>query len=340
MIADTTGTSHAVKETTKNLHQITHSVLSIQSILVFVGSVGLALLLGRLIAHGLRSVVNSIGKQADKSQNLSTVNRLRRYETLIVLGIAVIRTFLFVFALYFWWLYAHPSGTTSSIVGASALFALVLSGALSPALRDIAAGAFMMTEQWYSVGDFVKLEPFGDMEGVVERVTLRSTRVRGLNGEIVWVNNQYIQAVRLTPKGIRTIGLEMFVDDLSAGEKLIAQMNRRLPIGPLLVLSPLEITSTEKVGDSLWHITALGDTAPGREWLIEQSAVELIKSLDGSSKHPTLAHGPLARYADRDAERRFSRTINNARKRPKPKRQVVKPKLVKRHDARKTTAKR
>jgi Mechanosensitive ion channel len=317
LVSDSTG--EAVKQTTENLHQITHSVLSMQSVTVLVISVGVALLLGRAVAHVLREVVLRIGKQADKSENLSTVNRLRRYETLIVLSIALIRTFLFAFAIYFWWLFAHPSGKAPALIGASALAVVVVSGALGPALRDLAAGAFMMTEQWYSVGDFIRLEPFSNMEGVVERVTLRSTRIRGLNGEIVWINNQYIQAVRLTPKGIRTLGLELFVDNLEAGETLIAKMNKRLPIGPMLVLNPVEIVSAEKVGDSLWHITAIGDTAPGREWLIEKSAVDLLKSLDEQSKRPTLAHGPLFRYADIDAERRFRRTITNARKRAKPK---------------------
>jgi hypothetical protein len=87
-----------------------------------------------------------------------------------------------------------------------------------------------------------------------------------------------------------------------------------LPVGPLLVISPLEIVSSEKVGESLWHITAIGETAPAREWLLEKSAVDLIRSLDDGSKTPTLAHGPLARFADPIADRRFVRTIRNAQK--------------------------
>ncbi|MDB5164763.1 MAG: mechanosensitive ion channel MscS, small conductance mechanosensitive channel [Candidatus Saccharibacteria bacterium] len=313
-------TDQAVKQTTEHLQQVTHSVLNVQSILVFVLSITVALVVGRLAATLLRRLVAQIGARADKSENLGTVNRLRRYETFIVLSIAVIRTMLLIFAVYFWWLYSHPSGQPTAIIGASALAALLVSGALSPALRDLAAGSYMMAEQWYGVGDYIKVEPFGDMQGVVERVTLRSTRIRGLNGEIIWVNNQNIQGVRLTPRGIRTLALEMFVDDEAAGEKLINMTNRRLPTGPLLMVSPLQITSSEKVGDNLWHITALGDTGPGREWLIEQSAVDLIKSLDEKSRKPVIAHGPLARFADSEAERRFRRTVSNARKKPKPKR--------------------
>jgi hypothetical protein len=318
-------TDHAVRTTTNIFEKIQHNLLNTHSLIVLGIALAVALLAGRLIAHVLRQVVGLIGRRADKIENLNTVNRLRRYETFIILSIAVIRTALVLFAIYFWWMYVHPSGRPTAIIGASAIAALLLSGMLSPALRDIVAGSLMMAEQWYGVGDHIKIEPFADMQGVVERVTLRSTRLRGLNGEIMWINNQNIMGVRLAPRGIRTLGLEMFVDDLTAGEQLVAKANRRLPIGPLLVLGPLEIISSEQVGDQLWHITAIGDTAPGREWLIEHSAVELIKELDEKSKRPALAHGPLARYADVEAERRFRRTINNARKRPKQKKRRAKP---------------
>jgi hypothetical protein len=296
------------------------SVLSVESLLFLALSLAVAGIVGRVVASALRFLVTKIGGQADKAVNLHTVNRLRRYETVIVLSIALIRSALFIAALYFWWGFVHPDGRPTALIGASALAVIFVSSALGPLLRDVAAGSLMMAEQWYGVGDHVKVEPFGDLQGVVERVTLRSTRIRGLNGEVMWVNNQNIQAVRIAPRGIRTLALELFVTDLDAGKKLLEKTNKRLPIGELLLVTPLEIISEEEVGESLWHITAIGETAPGREWLIEKSAVDVMQAMDSDSKHPVIAHGPLARYADRDAERKFSRTLHNARKRPKPKR--------------------
>ena len=143
------------------------------------------------------------------------------------------------------------------------------------------------------------------------------------------MNNQHIQAVRLAPKGIRTLALELFVDNEQAGMKLIEKANRRLPIGPLLVITPLEIISSDKVGDSLWHITATAETAPGREWLIQDSAVELIKWMDEQNKKPIIAHGPLPRDADQIAELSFKRTIQNARKKPTPRKPLVTKQTIK-----------
>jgi hypothetical protein len=315
--------NEATLQTGKNaLQRLSENLFNLQSFVTLIICVAVALLLGHIIASVLRRVVNVIGAQADKSQNLRTVNRFRRYETYLVLSIAIIRTGLVLFSLYFWWLIDHPQGQPTALIGASALLVVLMSASLGPILRDIASGSVMMAEQWYGVGDHVRIEPFMDMQGVVERVTLRSTRIRGLNGEVIWVNNQQIAGVRIAPKGIRTIALELFVNDAEAGEKLVTSANRRLPKGPLLLVSPLEVIEIAEAGEQLWHITAIAETAPGREWLIEQSAVDLIKSLDEELPKSVIEHGPLARYADAEADKRFRRTIANARKKPTIKKRV------------------
>jgi hypothetical protein len=281
--------------------------------------------LGRFIATLLRRITTSIGRQADRAENLQRVNSLRRVETLLVLSIAVIRTLLLGLAIYFWWNYEHPVAQPSAIIGASAVIAIILGGALSPVLRDLSAGSAMMAEHWYGVGDHVRIEPFADLQGVVERVTLRSTRVRGLNGEVVWVNNQAIQAVRITPKGIRTIALELFVTDIDKGHRLIEQANTRLPSGPLMVVSPLTIMTSSEAGQNIWHITVIAETAPGREWLVEQYAISLISEIDSEENTESiLLNAPIARYADGEAERKFARTIHNARKKPAKRRSIAK----------------
>lgn len=318
-----------VQHVSNVFEQIVNAYFSPKSIFSLIAFVLLAIIVGRVVAALLRRVVAAIGQQADKTDNLQMVNRLRRYETMIILSIAIIRTFILLFALYSWWIYIHPQQQPKAIIGASAILAILLGGALSPALRDIASGSVMMAEQWYAVGDHVKIEPFGEMQGVVERVTLRSTRIRGLNGEVIWVNNQNIAAVRITPKGIRTLAIELFVRDLDGAQKLIDATNRRLPNGQLLVINPLNVMTSVAVGDQLWHITAIAETAPGREWLIERYAIEVMKEIDSARKEPVLATEPVARFADGDAERRFARAIQNARKAPRGKRTYVKKPSIK-----------
>ena len=110
------GAEQAVKQTTTILHTTAHNVLNARSLMALVISIAAALLIGRFIAYLLRRVVGMIGASADKSDNLHTVNRLRRYETFIILSIAIIRAALIAFAFYFWWSFTHPGGRPTAIL--------------------------------------------------------------------------------------------------------------------------------------------------------------------------------------------------------------------------------
>ena len=312
--------SHYYAQTTfldtlsNNLETVADRIFNWNAILAFILIMGLAFLLGRLTAVLLRRVNRTLSKQADKSNNLPTVERLRRFETINVISIALLRVFFFALGIYIWWILTHPGQQASAIIGASAFFAILAGGVLSPVLRDLASGSMMMTEHWFGVGDHIKVEPFSDMQGIVERVTLRSTRIRGLNGEVIWVNNQNIGAVRVTQKGSRSIAIELFVSDPKAGEKLIRETNLRLPQGALMMVAPLEVKSNEEIAEGMWHVRALGQTAPGREWLLETYALEVLEELNNKLKEPVLKSDPIARNADFEAEARFARSIRNARK--------------------------
>ncbi len=297
-----------------NLESATDKLFNLNSILLLVSLLLLAFLLGRIVAMVFRRFNLFLSHRADATSHLPTVERLRRTETIIVISIALTRVLLFSVAIYIWWVVIHPNQQPTAIIGASAIFAVVAGGVFGPVLRDLASGSMMMTEHWFGVGDHVKIEPFGDVQGIVERVTLRSTRIRGINGEAIWVNNQNIQAVRVSSKGIRTIAIELFVSHLEDGQRLIEETDLRLPSGSLMVVSPLRVLSASEVAENMWHITAIGQTAPGREWLLNKYAIEVLQELDKKRKTPLLKSEPIARNADSGAEKKFARAFKNANK--------------------------
>ncbi len=59
-------------------------------------------------------------------------------------------------------------------------------------VKDFLSGVFMIVEDQYGVGDVVDL---GDASGTVEAVTLRSTRLRDVNGTVWHVPNGTVQRV-------------------------------------------------------------------------------------------------------------------------------------------------
>lgn len=318
----------ALEQSKVMLERFTETFLSGRSVLTFVIALASAIIVGRLIAAVMRRFAHAVSRKADKAEDLKEVNKLRRIETLTILTIALIRMLLIILALYFWWIYAHPQAQPTALIGASALGVIIAGATIGPILRDLAYGGVMMAEHWYGVGDYVRIEPFADMQGVIERVTLRSTKLRGLNGESIWVNNQNIQGVRVLTKGVLTVAIEIFVSDLKRGLKLIEQTNLRLPQGPLMVVRPLHIMAKVEVGPNLWHITAVGETAPGRKWLLEDYAKDILQEMDEESRRSVLQTDPIVRYADTEAERRFARTIQNARKSPLQRKHLPLPEAI------------
>ena len=86
---------------------------------------------------------------------------------------------------------------TSLVVPATALGAAFGFGA-QRVVQDLLAGFFLFAERQYGFGDVVQLSNLGETAGIsgtVEEVTLRTTRLRTVRGELVIVPNGAIQQV-------------------------------------------------------------------------------------------------------------------------------------------------
>ena len=241
---------------------------------------------------------------------------MRQTETYLSVATAIVRLVVVVAVGYIAWVVINPfsaSRASSSIaaIGAGTFFALIAGQTLGIVLRDLTAGSVMIAENWYKIGDFIKVEPYGEVEGVVERFTLRSTRLRALNGELIIINNQNITGVHIAPNGLRTIAVDIFVRDKERGLKEVKKVIDAIPRGVTMLAKPLRIRSIEKWGENRWRITVVGQTAPGREWLIENFFVEALVDIDegkvGSER--LLVLPPMPRNADTIADKRFKRAV-------------------------------
>ena len=276
-----------------------------------------AILIGNAVAKFLVWAAQAVAVQADASSTQERNIQLRRVETYLSVITAIVRILILIVGIYIALRIIAPqnSGLVTTI-GAGTVFAVIAAGTVSPLVRDIAYGALMIVERWYSVGDFIRVVPFGDdVSGVVERVTLRATKVRNLNGDVIWVHNQYIQGVRITPRGARTLALDLFVNDLGAGLELVNTVTKTLPISPTMLVRPVEITAQERLSSGLWRIEVIAQTAPEREWLIDTFMIKSLKETDELHKgSKVIAYGPIVHNADTTAEKRYRRAVNTNRK--------------------------
>jgi len=284
-----------------------------RSVLILVAAIILSYILSKFLADAIIKIAQAVSVRSDKESNEERFIRLRQIETYLSVAVAVIRaTVVAVVAYVVWRMISPVASSGAAAIGASAFFIVFAGQTLGTILRDITAGSIMIIEQWFNVGDFVKIEPFINVSGVVERLTLRSTRLRSLSGEIVWIHNQQIQAAHVTPRGLRTIAVDVFVRDKDKGLKALKELAKAVPIGAMMLATPLKTGKPEEWGNSLYRITITGETAPGREWLIENFFVNAIKEVDSAVRNKmnrVFVYEPIARYADPMAEKKFKRAI-------------------------------
>lgn len=269
----------------------------------------------RIVTRSIIRVAQFIAVRSDNAASEEKAIRLRRVETYLSITTAFVRVAIVVSLVFLAWrLLANEHNTFNTTVfalGTGAFIAVVSGATIGMVLRDITAGAVMIIENWFHVGDFIRVEPFNDVTGVVEQMTLRSTKLRNLNGEVIWLHNQHIQSVKVTPHGLRRIAVDIFVNDKKSGETIIRKAIETIPIGTIKVARKPEIVTEEQWGDHLYLFTVVGETPPGREWLMESYFVESLKELDDRRKTKTMVRPPLVRFSDLAAEQSFKRAVRN-----------------------------
>lgn len=290
-----------------------------RSVLILIASMVAAYLLSKLLANAIIRVAQIVSTRSEAITDNTRNLRYRQIETFLSITVAVVRVVVVVVVGYLVWRVLSPTASSQMATGLAAIsagtiFVVIAGQTVGILLRDITAGSVMITEGWFHVGDYVKLESFAELSGVVERFTLRSTRLRALNGEIIWVNNQSISGVRVTPNGVRTIAVELFLTDKSKGAEFVQQVIDTIPRGKTMLPRPLKITQVEKWTKNTWHMTVVGQTPPGREWLIETYFVDELRAMDERRKKADrlLAHSPMVHMADSMADKRFKRAVRVA----------------------------
>lgn len=306
-------TTETTKVVTDNVQQIIDKPTWIQAIVVLLICIILAYWVSYFVARGIIKLAKYVAVRGDAEANEGRFLVYRQVETYLNIVVAMVRALMVAaVAVIAWRMIDTPriSGGAAAI-GASAFFIVIASQTIGPILRDVTTGIIMVAEKWFNVGDYIKIEPFIDTSGVVEQMTLRSTKIRNLNGEVIWIHNQQIQAVHVTPNGVRTIAVDIFVRDRALAESEVEKIIDTIPVGPTLLARPLRIKYAERWNDELWRVTVVGQTPPGREWLVQDYFVDILKEIDeGKKKSDRLfVHEPIVRLDDPDAARRFRRAV-------------------------------
>ncbi|MFD2092849.1 mechanosensitive ion channel family protein [Blastococcus deserti] len=140
---------------------------------------------------------------------------------------------------------------------------------------DVLAGFFIITERQYGFGDVVAISVTGAAEaatGTVEDVTLRVTRVRSPNGEVVTVpNGQIVKVVNLSRDWARAV-VDVPIPtsvDVNRANEILREVGReafRDPALRPLLLDPPSLMGVESLDLDQVNVRMVARTLPGKQF--------------------------------------------------------------------------
>jgi len=149
-------------------------------------------------------------------------------------------------------------------------------------VKDTLAGFFIIVEGQFQVGDVIDLD---GVVGTVEDLTLRTTRIRDINGYLHFVPNGEIRIVtnrnRDWSRAIVDFGIS-YEDNVALAEETLNEIGDLAindpEIGPLL-LEPPKVTGIEGLDDWQIRLRVMVKTLPNEQWEVQRYFRQQIRRL-------------------------------------------------------------
>jgi small conductance mechanosensitive channel len=226
-------------------------------------------------------IFRQIGKRLIKRIELSTAispHRKQRYNTLFSILLSIIKIALWILAVL-WVLGELNIDYTPFLVAAGGVSLAIGFGAQS-LVKDIVAGFFILMEEQLALGDVIEID---GKTGTVEKISLRTIRIRSLNGTLHIIPNGSITNVsNLTHQWSRAV-IEVGVSYDENSENVLAVLqnicqdiyeDRKWQ--PLLIEQPVP-QGILSFGDSAINFRVLAKTVPGKQWDVDREMKNRIK---------------------------------------------------------------
>lgn len=155
---------------------------------------------------------------------------------------------------------------------------LGLSLAAQNIIRDYINGFIILFEDQYNVGDWIEINNYS---GTVELFTLRATRLRDMEGNLVIVPNGTVQTVVNYTKewsvAVVKVGIT-YEADYSKARKIMEDLGKEMAEGDGgVILEQPVFQGITDFGPSEIDMRILIKTLPGRQWSVGRSFREKLK---------------------------------------------------------------
>lgn len=167
------------------------------------------------------------------------------------------------------------------LIAGAGVFGLAISFGSQKLVQDIITGAFIQFENAMNEGDVVTL---GGVTGTVEKLTIRSVRLRDIDGTAHMIPFSTVDRVANFMRGwayhVAAIGVAYDSDLTEVKLAMHAAFDRLMQTDyKSEILEPLEMHGITMFGDSAITVRARIKTRPGSQWSVGRAYNEHIKAV-------------------------------------------------------------
>jgi moderate conductance mechanosensitive channel len=166
------------------------------------------------------------------------------------------------------------------LLAGAGIVGLAVSFGAQNLVKDVINGFFILLENNMNVGDVVQV---AGKSGTVERIALRTTVLRDLEGNVHAVpNSEILTITNMTKEWSRAV-LEIGVayrEDIDAMIDVLRGIGEGLARDPVfgpLIVEPMEILGVESFGDSSVNIKLMFKTRPVKQWQVAREFRRRVK---------------------------------------------------------------
>ncbi len=166
------------------------------------------------------------------------------------------------------------------LLGGAAVLGLAVAFGAQNLIKDFFQGFMILLENQYKLNDVIQI---GDHSGVVERITLRTTILRGLDGTLHFIPNGQIEAVSNMTHGWSRALFDLGVgygEDVDRVIEVIRDECSKLRDDPqfgMVILEDMEMLGVDDFADSAVMIKFFIKTIPLKQWSIRRELMRRLK---------------------------------------------------------------
>ena len=190
----------------------------------------------------------------------------------------------------------------TSLVAPAAVLGAALGFGSQRIVQDILSGIFLFAERQYGFGDVVRIAPVGatvGIAGTVEEITLRTTRLRTMDGELVIIpNGEVRQVTNLSKDWARAVlDIPLATDaDVAKATEILQVIGEEIwaeDEWAALLLDAPSVMGVEKIGIGYLQLRFVARTLPGKQWEISRELrrriAEAFRDAGIATPTPTVA---------------------------------------------------